>query len=107
MSASAYIGCNRLLLWNDVVDLETNDPINDAVITFTITGVFQSPGTTITGSLTYVTGSEGNYQAVISGNLTQYFIAGNVYTCVYSLTATGGYIDNRTEIWTGAVRGQV
>lgn len=105
MATTLWVNCNNALEWKGVQDLRTKAYISTATITYTITGTF-SAGGQLTGTLNYLAGSLGDYEAIFLGNT---LIPGNNYTATLSLTtsAPSNYNDTRVITFTAMTRQQV
>lgn len=90
MLAALFIGNDLRVRWDEMTD-ELSDPpvfVNDATVSFTLK---DSAGLAVSGasgvSMPYVTGSDGRYQAKLSGAVS--LSAGSMYYLEISATATG------------------
>lgn len=66
-----YIGNDNLVTLDRLLDKATNQYINDATVTFDLRTDYSPSGTSVaSGTLEYVAGSNGKYQAVIEEDTT-------------------------------------
>lgn len=102
-----FIGCDNVLKYSgahdaDVTPASQSDYLNALTVTYVVN---DSNGTQITtGTLSYVSSSNGNYKGTIDGAVTAALTVGALYTIIITATG-GGYDDERFLDETAARRG--
>ena len=89
MTTFAYVGNTNLVQLNGLKDGSTGLFVNDATVTVTIEDSLGTPisGETFPVTMSYVTGSNGDYEGAVSENLA--LVDGTTYYAVIDATFTG------------------
>lgn len=96
MSDSIYINEDNQVTWDAMKLASSGEFVNDATVTYALkdnAGTGVSGGT---GTLDYVSGSDGNYSAIIDKTVTTLLSEGAAY--YLELTATSGSADGFRRI---------
>lgn len=91
MANQLVIGADNLITIDKLIVPNSNPPqyINNATITWTLKDSNGNLVTGGTGTYNYISGSNGEYQTVISATVSNLLLAGSAYTLASNVNATG------------------